>query len=163
MVKRKIYAVLRFYKVPKTRINKGFSGFLVFYGVSPRARSQSKRATNCATPRNNEIVLHRHLFYMISLAKSSRVCEIGNTHLHKLFTNLLRFGYTRSTFGCYTNPVLGTDTHPSAESPFFHLFSPLFSVTRRPLATAGVLRCGKQRKIRKIDTAISHFRHNFTP
>jgi len=140
-------------------MNTGVLMLFIFQSNNCPTRSQTKRAT----PRNDEIVLHRHLFYMISLAKSSRVCEIGNTHLHKLFTNLLRFGYTRSTFGCYTDPVLGTDTHPSTESPFFIFFSPLFSVTRRPLATAGVLRCGRRCKIRKIDTAISHFRHNLPP
>lgn len=50
VVKRKIYAVLRFRKVPKTRINKGLSGFIIFYGVLPRARSQTTRATNRFLP-----------------------------------------------------------------------------------------------------------------
>ena len=51
MVKLKIHAFLSFCKSPKVRINKGFSGLLLLYGISCRARSQSKRATNCATPR----------------------------------------------------------------------------------------------------------------
>ena len=45
MVKGKIYAVLRFSEVLKTRINKGISGFLYFCGALGLPRSQSRRAT----------------------------------------------------------------------------------------------------------------------
>ena len=34
VVKRKFHAVLRFYKVPKVRINKGFSGLSRNYGYN---------------------------------------------------------------------------------------------------------------------------------
>ena len=51
MVKLKIHAILSFLKTPKVRTVKGFSGLLLFYGCNCRARSQSKRATNCTTPR----------------------------------------------------------------------------------------------------------------
>ena len=51
MVKPDFYAFLRFCKVPKMPILQGFSGFLLFLQCVPCSRSQSRRATNCATPR----------------------------------------------------------------------------------------------------------------
>ncbi len=51
VVKSKIYTVLHFLKVPKTRINKGVFALLIFRSGESYARSQTSRANNCATPR----------------------------------------------------------------------------------------------------------------
>ncbi len=51
VVKLKFHAFLSFLKTPKIRINKGFSGLLLFYGILCLYRSQSRRPTNWATPR----------------------------------------------------------------------------------------------------------------
>ncbi len=59
VVKRKSHAFLRFHKVPKVRINKGFSGLLQNHGYNRWARSQTTRATNCATPRYSVFPLNQ--------------------------------------------------------------------------------------------------------
>lgn len=55
MVKPDFYAFLRFCKVPKMPVLQGFFAFLIFRSGVGYARSQSKRATNCATPRNDSV------------------------------------------------------------------------------------------------------------
>ncbi|MBO5214470.1 MAG: hypothetical protein J6B86_06845, partial [Clostridia bacterium] len=51
VVKSDFYAFLRFCKVPKMPILQGFFALLLFRSGVGYARSQSRRATNCATPR----------------------------------------------------------------------------------------------------------------
>ena len=51
VVKSDFYAFLRFCKVPKMPVLQGFFALLLFKNGVTCSRSQSKRATNCATSR----------------------------------------------------------------------------------------------------------------
>ena len=105
VVKSDFYAFLRFCKVPKTRINKGFFALLIFRSGGVCSRSQTSRATNCATPRFllnfssfcvevGQTVVKRKIYAVLHFLKVPKRC------INKGFFILLIFrsddGYARS-------------------------------------------------------------------
>ena len=77
MVKSKIYAVLHFLKVPKMPVLQGFFALLIFRSGVGYARSQSRRATNCATPRNITCI-----FYIKIISLSRRMAHLTRLLIH---------------------------------------------------------------------------------
>ena len=78
MVKLKIHAFLSYLKNPKVHTVKGFSGLLLFCGNSCWARSQSRRATNCATPRCVILFSFQHCFPLCTAHCQSRRGSLEN-------------------------------------------------------------------------------------
>ena len=78
MVKPDFHAFLRFCKVPKMPVLQGFFGLLIFLRGEPCSRSQTSRATNCATPR-------------FCIGFLSFCVEVGQTVVKPNFYAFLRF------------------------------------------------------------------------